>query len=80
VKKSAQLAQLLGSSQRPWMKTTGVLPEALAARISWFSRSEIEVIGSSKGVRRGIARRCGVLLANGTTVALTCEDRIRENP
>jgi hypothetical protein len=27
-----------------------------------------------------IARRYGVLLANGTTVALACEDRIRENP
>jgi hypothetical protein len=24
--------------------------------------------------------RHGVLLANGTTVALACEDRIRENP
>jgi hypothetical protein len=37
------------------------------------------VIGSSK-VSRRIARRYGVLLANGTTVALACEDRIRENP
>jgi hypothetical protein len=32
----AALTQLLGSSQRPWMKTTGVLPEALAASISRF--------------------------------------------
>jgi hypothetical protein len=30
--KSAQLAQLLGSSQRPWMKTTGVVPEAFCRR------------------------------------------------
>jgi hypothetical protein len=41
LKKSAQVAQLLGSSQRPWMKTTGVVPAALAASISRFSRSEI---------------------------------------
>jgi hypothetical protein len=30
--------------QTPWMKTTGVLPEALAASISRFSRSEIDAI------------------------------------
>jgi hypothetical protein len=36
------LTQLLGSSQRPWMKTTGVLPEAFAAPISRFSLSEID--------------------------------------
>src|SRR4051794_14244270 len=29
------------------MKTTGVLPEALAARISWFSRSEIDIVTNS---------------------------------
>ena len=29
-KSSTQLFQLLGSSQRPWMKTTGVLPLAFA--------------------------------------------------
>src|SRR2546425_4290504 len=34
-------SQLLGSSQRPWMKTTGVRPEAFAASISWVSRSVI---------------------------------------
>src|SRR5207342_1660829 len=45
--KSAQLAQLLGSSQRPWMKTTGVLPEAFAASISLLSRSEIDAITNS---------------------------------
>jgi hypothetical protein len=50
VKKSAQLAQLLGSSQRPWMKTTGVLPEALAASISRRSRSEIDVMPDSPSV------------------------------
>src|SRR5690242_2883705 len=39
------------------MKTTGVWPEALAARISWFSRSEIDAVRlsdmsvSSPGVR-----------------------------
>jgi hypothetical protein len=47
LKKSAQLAQLLGSSQRPWMNTTGVLPEALAASISQFSRSEIDAMPNS---------------------------------
>lgn len=45
--KSAQLAQLLGSSQRPWMKTTGVVPEAFAASISLFSRSEIDDMPNS---------------------------------
>jgi hypothetical protein len=47
LKKSAQLAPLLGISQRPWMKTTGVLPEALAASISQLSRSEIDAITNS---------------------------------
>src|SRR5262249_53701533 len=31
-------------SQSPWMNTTGVLPEALAAAISLFSRSDIDAI------------------------------------
>jgi len=47
LKKSAQLAQLLGSTQSPWMKTTGVLPDAFAASISRFSRSEIAAITNS---------------------------------
>jgi hypothetical protein len=34
LKSCTQLSQLLGNSQRPWMKTTGVLPEAFAASIS----------------------------------------------
>jgi hypothetical protein len=38
------LAQLLGSSQRPWIKTTGVAPEAFAASISRLSRSEIDAM------------------------------------
>jgi hypothetical protein len=29
------------------MKTTGVLPEALAASISWFSRSEMDTMTNS---------------------------------
>jgi len=45
--KSAQLAQLLGSSQRPWMKTTGVVPEAFAAAISLLSRSEMDPMPNS---------------------------------
>src|SRR5205085_10915030 len=49
LKKSAQLSQLLGSSQRPWMKTTGALPEALAASISRFSRSEIDAMRTPLG-------------------------------
>lgn len=47
LKKSAQLAQLLGSSQRPWMKTTGVVPEAFAASISLLSRSEMDAVANS---------------------------------
>jgi hypothetical protein len=50
LKKSAQLAQLLGSSQRPWTKTTGVVPEALAAWISRLSRSEIDAMTDSPPV------------------------------
>jgi hypothetical protein len=45
--KSAQLAQLLGSSHRPWMKTTGVVPEAFAAWISLLSRSEMDAMADS---------------------------------
>jgi hypothetical protein len=41
---STQLFQLLGNSQRPWMKTTGVLPEALAATTCLYSRSEIDAM------------------------------------
>jgi hypothetical protein len=37
----------VGNSQRPWMKTTGVLPEAFAASISRFSRSEIDAMPNS---------------------------------
>jgi hypothetical protein len=33
------------------MKTTGVLPEALAASISRFSRSEIDAMPTSPSVR-----------------------------
>jgi len=47
LKKSAQLAQLLGSSQRPWMKTTGVASEAFAASISLLSRSEMGAMPNS---------------------------------
>jgi hypothetical protein len=47
LKKSAQLAQLLGSSQRPWMKTTGVCTEAFAASISLLSRSEMGAMANS---------------------------------
>jgi hypothetical protein len=58
------------AARRPGQQA-GALPRRVQA---WV------IIGSSK-VRRGIARRYGVLLAaNGTTVALACEDRIRENP
>jgi len=49
LKKSAQLAQLLGSSHRPWMKTTGVWPNELAASISRFSRSEIDAMRTPLG-------------------------------
>jgi len=49
LKKSAQLAQLLGSSQRPWMKTTGVVPEAFAVSISLLSRSEMDATPNSLG-------------------------------
>src|SRR5256886_16230337 len=35
----AQRSQLLGSSQRPWMKTTGVRPDALARSTCSDSRS-----------------------------------------
>jgi hypothetical protein len=49
----------------------GALPRRIEARV---------VIGSSKGETRDLLARYAVLLANGTTVALTCEDRIRENP
>jgi hypothetical protein len=41
------LAQLLGSSQRPWMKMTGVVPEAFAASISLLSRSEMDAMPNS---------------------------------
>ena len=47
LEESAQLAQLLGSSQRPWMKTTGVVPEAFAASISLLSRSEMDAMPNS---------------------------------
>src|SRR5262245_44548057 len=56
MKKSVQFAQLLGSTQRPWMKTTGVVPEALAASISRFSRSEIDAITNPPSVRVGAHR------------------------
>jgi len=51
-------------------RQAGTLTRRVQARV---------VIGSSKGETR-IARRYGVLLANGTTVALACGARIRENP
>jgi hypothetical protein len=51
LKKLAQLAQLPGSSHRPWMKTTGVSPEALAASISRFSRTEIDTMTNSPFAR-----------------------------
>ena len=35
---AAQLSQLLGSSQSPWMKTTGVLPLAFACSTCCASR------------------------------------------
>jgi hypothetical protein len=47
LKSCPQRSQLLGNSQRPWMKTTGVLPEAFAASISRFSRSEIDAMPNS---------------------------------
>jgi hypothetical protein len=42
-KVSAQRSQLLGSSQSPWMKTTGVLPAVLAFSTSAFSRALIGI-------------------------------------
>ena len=39
----AQRSQLLGSSQRPWMKTTGFKPVALARATAWPSCSVIVV-------------------------------------
>jgi hypothetical protein len=46
LKKSAQFAQLLGSSQRPWMKTMGVALEAFASSISLLSRSEMAAMAN----------------------------------
>src|SRR5206468_879687 len=46
-KNRAQLSQLLGSSQSPWMNTTGVLPLALACSTCCVSRWVIEAISSS---------------------------------
>ena len=40
-KRSIQRSQLLGSSQSPWMKTTGVLPLAFALSTCCVSRSVI---------------------------------------
>src|SRR5262249_54000921 len=82
--RQARLAQLPGSSHRPWMKTTGVRPEALAAWISRFSRSDIDAMrlsdmnASFPWVKSAIARRYGVVLANGTIVALAGENRLRK--
>jgi len=67
------------AAERPGQQA-GALTRRAQARVAIGSSKGTRVaIGSSKG-RRGIARGCGVLLANGTTVALACEDRIRENP
>jgi len=47
---STQLAQLLGSTHKPWINMTGRLPEAFAASISSLSRSEIDAMPTSPSV------------------------------
>jgi hypothetical protein len=46
----------LVSARRPWMRTTGVLPEAFAAPISSRSRSEMDAMPVLLSVRRRAAR------------------------
>src|SRR5947207_3136587 len=49
LKSLPQRSQLLGRSQRPWMKTTGGFPELFAAPISLLSRSDIDAMPDSLG-------------------------------